>query len=113
MADDLNGAGIIYSMVTAYHPEDGQAYLDWLDQGHMIEVCQEPGVLWARRVKLDQPDEADGWPRVLLLYGMKDREALEAYLVCPARDRFWKQVEELARVHRSERFWGDIDYSVN
>ena len=38
-------------------PGRGKPYLDWLKHKHMAEAVAEPGIPWARRVMLDQPDD--------------------------------------------------------
>jgi antibiotic biosynthesis monooxygenase (ABM) superfamily enzyme len=107
----LVGAGILYMVRSWVDPEKGQPYLDWLETKHMVEVCAEPGFLWARKVELDQKD-CSGWNGYLLLYGLADREALDAYLKSPARQRFWKELEAFEEIHYSERFYGKADFAV-
>lgn len=108
----LEGAPLIYCVKSWMPPETGQAYMDWLESRHMAEFCSFPGALWAHKVALDQPHAETGWPQVLLIYGFESRTALEAYLESPLRDTFWAQLEELKDCHASDRFWGDIDFSI-
>lgn len=109
---DLENAPLIYCVKSWMNPKGGDSYINWLETRHMAEICAQPGILWGHKVKLDQPHEGTGWPQILLIYGFENRAALEAYLVSPARDAFWAQLEELKDVHASERFWGDIDFSI-
>jgi antibiotic biosynthesis monooxygenase (ABM) superfamily enzyme len=107
----LCGAKIIYMVRSWVDPELGRPYLDWLETKHMAEVCEEPGFLWARKVELDQKDSS-GWDGYLLIYGLADRAALDAYLKSPARDGFWKELEAFEEIHYSERFYGRSGFAV-
>ena len=103
---------LIYVVRSWVDPERGQPYLDWLENKHMAEVVDQPGILWARRVMLDQPDDK-GWRSCLLIYGFADRAALDAYFHSPDRDRFWSEVEGFRDFHYSERYWGDVDVAID
>lgn len=105
---DMKDIDLIYVVRSWYDPENGQPYLDWLENKHMREVLQEPGIEWARRVMLDQPDEK-GWPSCLLIYGFENRDALAAYMESDAREGFWKELQTMKDIHYSDRFWGDVD----
>jgi len=105
------GATILYMVRSWVDPELGKPYLDWLEAKHMVEVCREPGFLWARKVELDQSDSS-GWRGYLLIYGLTDRAALDAYFKCPARAGFWKELEAFEAIHYSERFYGVADFAV-
>jgi Domain of unknown function (DUF4286) len=107
----LDGAEILYMVRSWVDPDLGQPYLDWLETKHMVEVCAEPGFLWARKVELDQKDSS-GWRGFLLLYGLADRAALDAYFKSPTRDGFWKELEAFEAIHYSERFFGATDFAV-
>ena len=107
----LAGAGFLYMVRSWVDPELGKPYLDWVEAKHMREVCAEPGFLWARKIELDQTDSS-GWRGYLLLYGMTDRAALDAYLKSPARDGFWKELQAFEEIHYSERFYGAPDFAV-
>ncbi len=104
-------AQILYMVKAWVSPDGGERYLQWLEQKHMAEVIREPGFVWARKYRLDQTDEK-GWVGYLLIYGLKSRAALEAYLDSPARQRFWKELEPLNSVHRAERFYGAVDFRL-
>ena len=103
---------LIYLVRSWVDPERGQPYLDWLKDKHMAEVVAEPGILWARRVMLDQADDR-GWRSCLLLYGFDGRAALDAYVESPARERFWHELEGFRDIHYSDRFWGDVDVAID
>lgn len=92
-------------------PDGGDRYLRWLEDKHMAEVIREPGFLGAQKVKLEQTDE-QGWQGYLLIYHLESQAALRAYLESAARQRFWKELEPLNAVHRAERFWGSVDFTV-
>lgn len=104
-------APVVYCVQSWYHPTDGKPYLRWLEDKHMAEVLAEPGVLSARRVMLEQPDE-NGWPCCLLIYDLESRESLDAYLESPARDRFWRELKAFKAIHYSTRFWGETDINI-
>lgn len=78
----------------------------------MAEVVAETGILWARRVALQQFDEK-GWTSYLPTYGIENQEALEQYLKSDARKHFWKEVQAFEEVHYSERFYGEIDFTTD
>lgn len=102
----------VWYMVRAWvSPHGGERYLRWLEDKHMAEVIREPGFLWARKVRLEQTDQ-NGWAGYLLIYGVESREALEAYLHSPARQRFWTELEPLNEVHYAERFYGSVDFQI-
>ena len=93
-------------------PEGGERYLHYLESQHMAQVIREPGFLWARKCRLEQPDEK-GWPGYLLIYGLDSQAALDAYLVSPARDRFWKELQAFGNVQHAERFYGAVDFALD
>jgi antibiotic biosynthesis monooxygenase (ABM) superfamily enzyme len=104
-------APVLYMVRAWVSPLGGERYLRWLETKHMAEVITEPGFLWARRCRLEQTDDK-GWQGYLLIYGLESRAALEAYLNCPARERFWKELEPLNDVHYAERFYGAVDFEI-
>jgi len=104
-------APVLYMVKVWVSPSGGSGYLRWLEHKHMAEVIAERGFLWARKVHLEQTAE-DGWHGYLLIYGLESRDALEAYLNSPARERFWQELEPLNAVHRAERFYGAVDFVV-
>lgn len=102
---------ILYMVRAWVSPNGGERYLEWLERKHMREVIREPGMLWARRCKLDQSDDK-GWRGYLLIYALDSRAALEAYLKSPAREGFWHELKAYDDVHYAERFYGEIDFRV-
>jgi len=104
-------APVLYMVKVWVSPDGGERYLEFLERKHMAEVIREPGFLWAKRCRLEQTDDK-GWHGYLLVYGLESRAALEQYLVSPARQRFWKELEPLDDVHRAERFYGTIDFAL-
>lgn len=106
----LAGAPVLYFVQAWVRPDGGERYLHWLEARHMAAVLREPGMLWARRVALEQTDEK-GWRGYLLVYALESRAALEGYLHSPAREGFWRELEPLNDVHRADRFWGTIDFA--
>jgi antibiotic biosynthesis monooxygenase (ABM) superfamily enzyme len=105
-------APVLYMVRAWVSPNGGERYLRWLESTHIAEVLNEPGFLWARKCRLDQAD-ARGWAGYLLIYGVASREALEAYLQSPARQRFWRELEPFNDVHYAERFYGTVDYHLD
>src|SRR5207247_2087454 len=105
-------APVLYMVKVWISPDGGDRYLRWLEDKHMAEVIREPGFLWARKCQLEQTDE-QGWAGYLLIYGLDSRGSLEAYLHSPARDRFWRELEPFNDVHRAERFYGTVDFSLD
>jgi antibiotic biosynthesis monooxygenase (ABM) superfamily enzyme len=108
----MNDAPVFYMVRSWMKPEGGQDYIRWLETKHMADILAQPGVLWARKIDLDQRDE-EHWSSVLLIYGFDSRDSLNAYLASPERKAFWTELEELADVHRSERFWGDVSFALD
>lgn len=101
----------LYMVKNCVDPANGQRFLDWMETKHMPDVLALPGVLWGRKVALEQKDDR-GWDCHLLIYGYKSRAALDAYLESDARKGFWKELKEFDDVHSGERFFGTIDFSV-
>ena len=72
----------------------------------------EPGVLWTRKVALEQSD-ADGWRGYLVVYGFASRGVLEAYLTSATRERIIAEGKSLfGDAHRIERWYGSVDFEV-
>jgi antibiotic biosynthesis monooxygenase (ABM) superfamily enzyme len=104
-------APVLYMVRAWVSPDGGARYLRWLEEQHMAEVIREPGFLWARKCRLEQVDD-QGWNSYLLIYGLSSRDALQAYLHSPARERFWRELEPFNNVHRAERFYGTVDFGI-
>src|SRR5690348_16961962 len=108
----MDDPAVLYMVRVWIDPENGAGYLEYLETRHMAQVIQEPGFLWARKCRLEESD-GQGWPGFLLVYGLDSQEALRAYLVSPARDRFWKELAAFADVQHAERFYGSVDFALN
>ena len=109
--DVMKDAELIYVVKSWYDPNQGEPYIDWLENKHVREVLEEPGILWAKRVRLDQSDD-NGWPCILLVYGFENRDALNTYMKSSSRLRFREELNEMRDIHYSERFWGDVDLKL-
>ncbi len=105
-------APVLYMVKAWVSPAGGERWLRWLEEKHMADVIREPGFLWARRYRLEQNDER-GWAGYLLIYGLESPAALERYLASPARAGFWRELEQFDDVHRAERFYGTVDFSLD
>jgi len=112
----MKDAGAVYMVRFWIRPDAIDTVLDWLDGGHIAEVVEGPGFLWARRVRLANEDAADdGWPGFAMIYGAENLEALHSYFKSdePARfakERAEKGIDELIRV---ERDWGVVEFSAD
>ncbi|MEG9861361.1 MAG: hypothetical protein V6Z81_02480 [Parvularculales bacterium] len=104
---------VIYMVQSWVKPGEGEAYLRWLEDKHMKDVLNVKGMMWARKVMLEQKDEARGWDGVLLIYGAASRSALESYLNSPERDKFWDELKAFTDVHYSTRVYGQVDFVLN
>lgn len=93
-------------------PVGGERYLDWLKNGHMAEVLREPGFLWGRLVRLDETD-ARGWPGWMMIYGLQDAHAIEAYQNSPSRQRFAAELAEIGDVFARELIFGETVFAVD
>ena len=78
----------------------------------MPDVLALPGVLWGRKVALEQTDER-GWDCHLLIYGFESRAALDAYLASDARTGFWNELKAFDDIHDGERMYGTVDFSLS
>ena len=76
-----------YFVLAWVAPDVGQDFLNWLRDRHIQEVVDQPGMLWAEHIGLDQCN-AEGWRGHLICYGALDQLALDGYLASPARERF-------------------------
>ena len=101
----------LYMVKNCVDPADAARFLHWMENKHMPDVLALPGVLWGRKVALEEKDER-GWDCHLLIYGFESRDALEAYLTGDARKGFWEELKAFEDIHDGERFFGTIDFSV-
>ncbi|MDH3232136.1 MAG: DUF4286 family protein [Alphaproteobacteria bacterium] len=88
-------------------PGSEQKVLDWLDGGHIADVVQQPGFLWARRFTLEEPDD-EGWPAFAMLYGVESLEALKTYFESEAAKGYGAERAQLGldALLKMDRNWG-------
>ena len=101
----------LYMVKNCVDPAHAERFLHWMEHKHMPDVLALPGVLWGRKVALEQKDE-HGWDCHLLIYGFESRAALEAYLQGDARKGFWEELKAFDDIHHGERVFGTIDFSI-
>lgn len=101
-------ASVFYIVKFWVSPEGEKRFLDWLDGGHIAKVIGEPGFLWARRCRLEKPDEA-GWVGHINFYGIDSLDSLKRYFDSPARKRFLLESEQFKDLFKAERFHGTLD----
>jgi Domain of unknown function (DUF4286) len=106
-------APAVYLVRFWIQPGHEQKVLDWLDGGHIADVIKQPGFLWARRFKLETPDD-DGWPAHAMIYGIESVEALKVYFEGEASRRYAKEREEIGldALLRMDRNWGTLELSL-
>lgn len=111
----MSQVGAVYMVRFWIRPDGVDTVLAWLDQGHIAEVIEAPGFLWAQRIRLVNDDAAhDGWPAFAMIYAVESLDALYDYFKSDAPERFAaeraeKGLDELLRV---ERDWGVVDFSA-
>ncbi|MDH3232828.1 MAG: DUF4286 family protein [Alphaproteobacteria bacterium] len=111
----MDQAGAIYLVRFWIDPDAVETVLDWLDRGHIADVIDEPGFLWARRVRLANEDAADnGWPGFAMIYAVDSVESLESYFDSDAAQRFAAEraAKGLDTVIRMERDWGRVEFAA-
>lgn len=88
--------------------------LDWLDNGHLVDVVKQPGFLWARRYRLVEPDD-EGWPAHSMIYGLESIEALERYFESEATERYAQERVELGldELLKMDRNWGTTELAID
>ena len=104
-------APYIYSVLVHVEPRRGSAYVAWLDDKHIADVTSFPGVLWARKVKLDEP-AADGWERYFVVYGFASREVLAGYQASALFQSFTEELKPFEGLYRLQRFFGEVDLQI-
>jgi Domain of unknown function (DUF4286) len=107
--------GALYMVRFWIRPDALDAVLGWLDGGHIAEVVETPGFLWARRVRLTNEEAADdGWPGYAMIYGVESLDALDAYFKSDAPGRFAAERAEkgLDALMRVERDWGVVEFTA-
>ena len=112
----MTDVGAVFLVRFWIRPDSIDTVLGWLDGGHIAEVVDAPGFLWARRVRLANEDAADdGWPGFAMIYGAENLDALHRYFKSDAPERFAieraeKGIDELIRV---ERDWGVVEFAAD
>lgn len=105
-------AETLYAVTCWIDPVNGRSYEDWLNSGHVDEVAALPGVLWARKARLEQPDEK-GWRGYLVIYCFNSREALVSYRQSELAARFVTECAPFAGTFRIERLFGEVDFAID
>jgi TRAP-type C4-dicarboxylate transport system substrate-binding protein len=109
----MKDAAAIYLVRFWIKPGHESEVMDWLDNGHIAEVVEQPGFLWARRYKLEN-DSEDGWPAYAMTYGLESIEQLHAYFENPIGEKLAREREErgLNVLLRMDRNWGVTEFGV-
>ena len=68
-------APVVYVVRFWVAPETEQELIDWIDNGHLQEVVDQPGFLWGRRLTLDDRD-GQGWQGHRTVSGLSGMSAL-------------------------------------
>ena len=108
----MKEAPVMYLTRYWLSPDGGKTFLKWLEEIHIADVLAQPGVLWARKIALDQADEQH-WTSILIVYGFQSRDELNNYLSSQTRADFWREIEVFEEVQRSERIWGEVDFILD
>ena len=103
-------ADTMYIVRVWIDPAGVDAVMGWLADHHLADVVAQPGFLWGRCIRLEQPAQ-DGWVACLMLYGLESREALERYFANPIAQRFAEERKPFAHMLRMERAWGRTELS--
>jgi hypothetical protein len=112
----MTDAGAVFMVRFWIRPDAIDTVLGWLDGGHIAEVVDAPGFLWARRIKLTNEDAADdGWPGYAMIYGAENLDALHRYFKSDAPERFAIERAEkgLDELIRMERDWGVVEFAID
>lgn len=102
---------ILYAVTCWVDPANGRAYEDWLNGGHVEEVAASPGVLWARKARLEQPNDK-GWRGYLVIYCFESRRAFVAYRQSALVARFVKECIPFAGTYSIQRHFGEVDLLI-
>ena len=102
-------APVVYFVRFWIKPGGERKVLDWLDGGHMQNVVQQPGFLWARRYELSEADE-EGWTAHAMVYGLQSQDDLDRFFTSDevkayAREREALGIQELLKMDRN---WGPM-----
>ena len=102
-----------YFVRFAIAPQAEDQLLNWLDAGgHSAEVADQPGFLWAKRIKVEEKTE-EGWPQYINIYGLESEAALKTYQAdTKLGQKFADQRKGFAQHLKADRAWGSLDASA-
>ncbi len=104
-------APYVYAVLVQVDPDRGGDYVAWLDNKHIADVVGFPGILWARRVRLDEPAD-DGWDRYFVIYGFESRDVLARYQESELFQSFAEEIKPFEGLFRLQRFFGQVDLEI-
>jgi hypothetical protein len=107
----MQDTGFFYIVRWWVAPTAEARLLEWMKGGHIAEVVAQPGMRWARCIKLNEVD-ALGWPAYANVYGLDSGAALEAYFRLPIHEKFARERAAFADVLRTERASGPVVLSA-
>jgi hypothetical protein len=86
--------------------------LGWMTGGHMAEVAEHAGALWARCIKLEEKDEK-GCQAYINIYGVASRAGLEAYLKHPVTAKIATEIKAFGDAIRIQRGIGGVAFAID
>ena len=92
-------------------PKGTDTVMHWLDSKHTAEVVAQPGFRWVRRVRFEE-NAPDGWHAYMMIYGLESRDALMRYFESDAPKRYAQERKSFEHQLRTERGWGEIDFTI-
>lgn len=104
-------APFVYSLLVHVDPDRGGDYVAWLDNKYIADVVGFPGILWAHKVRLDEPAD-DGWERYLVIYGLESRQVLARYHESELLRNFAEELKPFEGLFRLQRFFGQVDLEI-
>lgn len=107
-------APAIYLVNFWIRPGHETEVFDWLDNGHLVDVVKQPGILWTRRYALSEADN-EGWPAYAMIYGVESEDALQNYFKSDAPIRYAKERQSLGLddLLKMDRNWGSLEFAVD
>ena len=91
------------------HAEDVEAYVDWLENGH-VQASKANGALSVEGSRLD-PCDTSGITRIESSYVFPSRDSLQRYLEGPALVLRKEGMERFGHIRRDRRV-GSIDFAI-
>jgi antibiotic biosynthesis monooxygenase (ABM) superfamily enzyme len=104
-------APVLYMVKFWVSPDEGRPFISWLKGGHIAQVIQAPGFLWARHYRLDGVNEV-GWEGYITIYGLDSTNSLKLYFESPKRKYFLQESEQFKDFFKAERFYGVLDFNI-